>query len=178
MNDMKNIVLIGFMGTGKTSTGKLLANRMGYSFVDTDAKIEQECQMSIKEMFAVYGEAYFREREAKLAERLADGSNAVISTGGGVVLNPENMKFLRRNGVIVCLKAAIDVIVERTGRRSSRPLLEKEDRLKAVSELLRAREPLYAQADFSLDTSGISPLQATEDILEFIKRERIWRARS
>lgn len=175
---MKNIVLIGFMGTGKTSTGKLLANRMGYSFVDTDAKIEQECQMTIKEMFAVYGELYFREREADLIRRLADGANAVVSTGGGVVLNSQNMEYLRQNGVIICLKASIDVIVERTGRRNSRPLLERENRMKAVSELLQAREALYAQADFSLDTSGITPLQAADQILEFVKRERIWRARS
>ena len=95
MNSMKNIVLIGFMGTGKTSTGKLLANKLGYAFIDMDSKIEAEEKMTIKDIVARYGEKYFRKKEAMLVQQIAEKKNVVVSTGGGTVMNPENMIILQ-----------------------------------------------------------------------------------
>ncbi len=174
---MKNVILIGFMGTGKTSTGRLLANRVGYSFIDTDNKIEAVNKMSIPEMFQKYGEKYFRERETEVIETIAKYHYAVISTGGGVVLNPHNMNLLSQNGVVVSLTASIDSILERTSRRNSRPLLETVDRRKVIEELLKARIEFYRKADCVIDTSNISPLQVTDKIIDFMRKGGILRAR-
>lgn len=174
---MKNVILIGFMGTGKTSTGRLLANRIGYSFIDTDNKIEAVNKMSIPEMFRKYGEKYFRERETEIIKNIAKYHHAVISTGGGVVLNPHNMNLLSQNGVVVSLTASIDSILERTSRRNSRPLLETVDRRKVIEELLKSRIEFYRKADCVIDTSNISPLQVTDKIIDFMRKGGILRAR-
>ena len=176
---MKNVVLIGFMGTGKTSTGRILANKLGYAFTDLDQKIEAEAKMSIKDMFARYGEAYFRDKEKDMVCRMAAKFNLVISTGGGTVKNPENMTELRKHGTIICLTADVDTILERTGRRGKRPVLDQADqgdRRVAVSRLMEERQELYAHADHMVDTSKLSPMQVTEDILHFLKREGAVRA--
>lgn len=168
---MRNVVLIGFMGTGKTSTGKLLANRLGYFFIDTDNKIEIDNKISINDMFAQYGEKYFRDKEAEAIHKVAECHNAVISTGGGVVLNEDNMVALRRNGIIITLKASVDVILERTGRRkNTRPLLKEEDRRQIIVDLLETRDSLYQRADLIIDTSELSPLQVTDEIIKFIRK--------
>lgn len=168
---MKNIALIGFMGTGKTSSGKLLANRIGYSFIDTDYKIELDNNMTIAEMFALHGEAYFRRREADTVRKVASHRHTVISTGGGVVLNPENMDALRMSGFVISLKASVDAILERTSRRNVRPLLEREDRRETVLRLLENRDHLYEQADFTVDTTALSPMQVVDEIVKFIRKE-------
>jgi len=168
---MRNVVLIGFMGTGKTSTGKLLANRLGYFFIDTDNKIEIDNKISINDMFAQYGEKYFRAREMETIRKVAEYHNAVISTGGGVVLNEDNMIALRQNGIVITLTASVDVILERTGRRkNTRPLLKEEDRRQIIVDLLENRQALYQRADLILDTSELSPLQVTDEIIKFIRK--------
>lgn len=167
---MKNIVLIGFMGTGKTSAGKLLASRLGYSFIDTDSKIEQTYQMTIPDLFEKYGEAGFRQKEHEMILVVAGCRQAVISTGGGVVLNPVNMAVLKENGIVISLKASVDVILERTGRRHNRPLLEQEDRRAAVESLLESRLALYEQADLVIDTSAYSPMQVVERVFDYLKK--------
>ena len=111
---MKNIVLIGFMGTGKTSTGRVLAQKLGAAFLDLDQEIEAEEGMSIPAIFAQKGEPYFRAAEHRMVERVADRQNAVISTGGGTVKDPANVALLRQSGVIVCLTADVDTILMRT----------------------------------------------------------------
>lgn len=169
---MKNIVLIGFMGTGKTSTGRMLAARLGAAFIDMDQRIEEETGMSIPAIFEKKGESFFRSREKQLVKRLSARRNAVISTGGGTVKDPENVAMLHRDGVIICLSASIDAVLERTGRRGQRPVLDRADqgdRREAVEKLMNEREALYKQADFTVDTSELSPLQVVETILRYLK---------
>ena len=176
---MKTVVLIGFMGTGKTSAGRILANRLGYAFVDVDQKIEAANKMSIKEMFAQHGEAYFRSCEKVMVKQLAARHHAVISTGGGTVKDSENMQELRKHGVVIALTANVDVILERTGRRGTRPVLDRADhgdRRSAVAQLLESRRELYAQADYTVDTSMLSPMQVVDDIQRFLRREGAIRA--
>lgn len=176
---MKNIILIGFMGTGKTSTGKMLANKLGCAFIDMDQKIEEESGMSIPDMFAQKGEDYFRQQERELVERLSARRNAVISTGGGTVKNPDNVAAFKKSGVIVCLSASVDAVLERTNRRGTRPVLDKADcgdRRKAVESLMAERRDLYKQADFTIDTSDLSPLQVVENIIRFLKTRGVLHA--
>ena len=167
---MKNVVLIGFMGTGKTTTGRLLAARMGRQFIDIDKKIELENNMTISEIFAVHGEEYFRCKEAEMIARVTRYKNAVIATGGGAVMCPENVARLRHNSIIIALTASLEVIIERTGRRTTRPLLERPDREQYIARLLQERSKVYAIADYTFDTTVSSPPQVTERIINFLRK--------
>ena len=176
---MRNVILIGFMGTGKSSTGKMLAQRLGCAFIDMDVKIEEDAGMTIPEIFAQFGEEYFRQLEHELALKLSTRRNAVISTGGGTVKNPANVAALKKSGVLVCLKANVDTVLERTQSRGTRPVLDKEDtgdRRQAVEKLLAEREKFYQQADFSVDTSDLSPLQVVEIIAKTLKTRGVLHA--
>jgi shikimate kinase len=174
VNSTKNVILIGFMGTGKTSTGKILATRLGYAFIDLDQKIEAENKMTIKKMFLQYGEEYFRDRESEMVHKIASRRGVVVSTGGGTVKRAENIKELKNHGIVVSLTASVDAILVRTGRRGKRPVLDGQDkgnRRQAIIDLLAERKELYAQADYTVDTSERSPMQVVDDILRFFKRE-------
>ena len=169
---MQNVVLIGFMGTGKTSTGKVLAEKLGCTFHDLDEAIEEAFGMTIPSMFAEKGEAYFRDCEKQMVKKAAVLDKTVISTGGGTVKDPENVRLLREKGIIIALYANIDVIMQRTASKGERPVLDKEDRgdrRNAVAKLMKERRDLYRQADFSVDTSDLSPLEVAESILGFLK---------
>lgn len=167
---MKNIVLIGFMGTGKSCVGRLLAEKTNFSFIDTDIIIENDNQMSIPEMFTKFGEPYFRTKEKKAIKKAAAQCNAVISTGGGVPMDIENMKILRETGVIICLCASVDTIIQRTKNRNNRPLLAKEK--DKITALLNKRRPAYNNADFIIDTDDLSPWQIVCEIMLFLKRRK------
>ena len=172
---MKNVVLIGFMGTGKTSVGRLLATRLGCSFHDLDKRIEEQHGMRIPVMFSEYGEAYFREREKEAVREAAGRTNLVIATGGGTVKDPENVAMLRQNGVLVALTADVDTILQRTSARGARPVLDQADegdRRRAIESLLEERRGLYEGADITVDTSGRAPLEVAEHVLHAL---RIWR---
>jgi shikimate kinase len=166
---MKNIVLIGFMGTGKTEVGRILSRKLGYVLVDADTEIEKEQGITITEIFKQYGEPKFREIESNVIKRLSEIKNAVISTGGGAVLRQENMDNLRKNGVIICLTASSETILKRTGNNNDRPLLQVDNPLQKIKELLEFRRPYYEKADIMIDTEGKSPLQVAEEIIEKVK---------
>lgn len=167
----KNIVLIGFMGTGKTSLGKLLARKLDYQFLDTDQLIEAESGLKIREIFQRYGEAHFRQLEADLARKLGNTTAKVISTGGGFPLKPENIQQLRSNGFIVLLQATPKVIYHRVSGDESRPLLKNPDPLGTIGRLLAERQRFYEKADFVLNTDEGDLDQLCETLLaEWMKR--------
>ena len=174
---MKLIVLVGFMGTGKSSCGRALAVRLGCAFIDLDKYIEDKENKTIPEIFAAEGEAYFREKEREAVREVVQRKNAVIATGGGTIKDEENLALLKERGVLVCLTADVDTILQRTERRGERPMLDaRADRRKAVEELLASRQGMYAQADFAVDTSALSPMQVTEEIVDFLRVGGIIRA--
>ena len=175
MSQMKNIVLIGFMGTGKTSVGRLLAGRLGRSFVDIDRKIELDAGMTISEIFTMHGEDYFRRKEQEVIAKVSRYRNAVIATGGGVVLSAENMNRLRANGIVVSLSASVGTILERTGRRNTRPLLQRPDREEVVAKLLAQRAELYQNADLCIDTDTSAPHQTVGKIIAFLRQRGFYR---
>ena len=155
MSVRHNVVLIGFMGTGKTAVGRALAARLGLAFVDTDAVVEERDGRPVARIFAEDGEERFRRLESEAVASAGDRDGTVIATGGGVVLRPENMARLRRHGMVVALRAAPEAIVARVGTGADRPLLgdRPEER---VRRLLAERGPLYQDADLVVDTSHLS----------------------
>lgn len=160
-----NLVLTGFMGTGKTSLGKLLAEKLGCGFVDIDQKIEQDEGLTVPQIFEKYGEKYFRELEKKAVAEVSQRHGLVIATGGGTIKDAENIRMLKSSGVIVCLTTDPEEIFRRTERRGERPVLDGgEDRLQTIKKLLAERQPFYAQADYTIDTTDWSPLQIMSDI--------------
>lgn len=166
---MRNIVLTGFMGTGKSSVGRELARRLGMRLVELDAEIEKAEGTAISEIFSRHGETYFRDRETEMARRFAAGKNLVISTGGGIVMREENMNALREGGVIVCLSASPETILERTGTSDERPLLQVDDPAGEISVLLEKRRPFYEKADIMIDTDAFSPAEIAERIIDEVK---------
>jgi shikimate kinase len=137
----RSIVLVGMMGAGKSSVGRRLAARLAIPFVDADGEIENAAGMTIPEIFAKHGEAYFRAGETRVIARLLDGGPQILATGGGAVMNQQTRDLIRIKGISVWLKADLDVLVKRTKRRNDRPLADK------IKDLLPQREPLYAQSD-------------------------------
>jgi len=166
-----NLVLTGFMGTGKTSIGKLLAEKLGRCFVDLDQKIEQDTGMTVPQIFEKYGEKYFRELEKNAVKEVAARKNLVIATGGGTVKDEENIRLLKNSGVMVCLTTEPEEIFRRTERRGERPVLDAgdEDRLNTIKKLLAERQKFYAQADYTVDTTDWSPLQIMNDICKHFR---------
>jgi len=166
-----NLVLIGFMGTGKSKIGRMLALKLGYEFIDTDLLIEANCGKKITQIFQDEGEAFFRRLESKLAGELGGKDRKVIATGGGWVLNPENIRLSRDNGFVISLNAQPEIIYQRIKTETHRPLLAGADPLGEINRILGQRETLYQNADLAVDTSGGTPEQVTEQILiELIRR--------
>jgi len=165
---MKNIVLVGFMGTGKTEVGKILSKKLGYALIDADTEIEKRQNMAITEIFRQQGEPAFRDIEADVIKQLSGMKKNVISTGGGAVLRQENIDNLRANGVIVCLSATPETILQRTSVNNDRPLLQTENPLQKIKELLEYRRPYYEKADIMIDTENKSPLEVAEEIIKAV----------
>lgn len=163
-----NIILTGFMGTGKTTLGLLLAKRVDYEFIDTDARVEEQSGQTITELFQIQGEAAFRKLESELVEELAQREGLVIATGGGLVLNSRNVERLSKTGKIICLTASPEEILVRVAKTPNvRPLLQEEDPQAKIIELLRQRNSVYQQF-LQLSTSDQSPDELVEEILRLI----------
>ncbi len=169
-----NIVLVGFMGTGKTSVGKRLATQLRMRYVDTDDIIERDSGRRISNIFEEDGEAAFRELETEAVLKVSKWHNSVISTGGGVVLKEANMIALKQNGVVFCLTATPEEIYQRVGHQTHRPLLQTPDPLAKIRSMLAERRPYYEQADYMVRTTG----RSFSEIILHIKRMLVRSTRS
>lgn len=167
-----NIVLIGFMGTGKTAVGKRLANILKMEFLDTDLEVEAVTGMSISQLFERYGETRFRSEENLAVKRVALNENCIIATGGGMVLDQSHINLLAEKGIIICLSARPDVIYERVKRRNNRPLLKKGDLFQTILDLLEERKELYECAECYIDTSDMDFNEIIDRILNFVNEYR------
>lgn len=170
-----NIVLIGFMGSGKSSIGRRVAAHFGFQFVDTDALLVAREGRAIAEIFAGEGEARFRDLETSVLKSLGVRERCVISTGGGVILRDENRALLRGLGLTVWLTASEDVIFERVSRTNKRPLLHTANPRETVTQLLAARRPLYeAAAQFTVDTTTLTHAAAADAVIAEARRAFSW----
>lgn len=163
----KNIILCGFMGSGKTVTGKSLANRLNMDFIDIDTFIEEQEKTSINDIFEKKGEEYFRCIETKAAITLGNLQNTVISCGGGTVLKQENLAALKQNGEVFYLSVTPETVIKRLKNNSSRPLLAEDKEVK-IKTLLKSRSPIYeGAADYVID-SNQTVVFAVEQILKIL----------
>jgi shikimate kinase len=169
---MKNLVLVGFMGSGKTDAGKLAAARLGMKFVDMDDVIERRHNQTIASIFETKGEAFFRQQERALVRELAAEEDQVIATGGGIVLDANNLRDFGRTGVVICCWVDARVAYERTKNAKHRPLLEADaDRLTQIESLLRGRERLYKAIPLRIDTSAMTVEQQAGEIVRIYKEQ-------
>jgi shikimate kinase len=159
-----NIILVGFMGTGKTSVGMRLAEMLDMRFIDTDDLIEENSKMSITRIFSEMGEEHFRDLESEAVEEVSRFSRCVVATGGGVVIREQNVRNLKSSGLLFCLDATPEVIFQRTSQYAHRPLLEVEDPISRIRNMLQFRAPFYAKADYRIDTSKLTVNQVADSI--------------
>ncbi|MCM3784276.1 shikimate kinase [Neobacillus mesonae] len=159
-----NVILIGMMGTGKTTVSGMLADQLNYRLVDIDAAIEEQEGCPIPELFKQKGEAYFREVETSVLLRVLESSSQIVSTGGGSVLKPLNCDAMKKAGWVVALTASADAIIRRVSANSDRPLLagNVEDR---VNKIMKERKSVYSFADLTVDTSELNPEEVVQHIL-------------
>lgn len=165
MKGNPNLVLTGFMGTGKSSAGRQAASILGLEFVDMDEEIVRREGRPIPDIFASQGEAYFRQVERRVAQDFAARQGLVIATGGGVVLNPDNLRDFRRSGLLVCLTAEPDTILRRIASDHSRPLLFGDDKKQKVMTLLESRRALYEAIEDRIQTDTLTLDQVVEELL-------------
>jgi shikimate kinase len=160
------IVLVGMMGVGKTSIGKKLAERLKLGFVDVDDEIEKAADLSIAEIFERFGEAYFRDGERRVIARLLDGQPKVIATGGGAFINDETRALIKQTAYSIWLNADLEILVERVARRTHRPLLNGKNHREVLMELGKARNPIYAEADYHARSDASPHAQTVENIMK------------
>ena len=167
-----NIVLIGFMGCGKSTVGKKLANALSYEFQDTDAMIEEAYGKTISKMFEEDGEEYFRNAETELLQKLStEAEGLILATGGGMPMRAENAALLKKTGTVIFLEAKIETILERLQNDTGRPLADGDDREKRLRPLYEKRLPVYREAaDYILDTEGKSFYAIIEEIETVVKK--------
>ena len=165
----KNIALTGFMAVGKTVVGRRLARRLNWRFVDLDRAIEEAEGMKVHQVFRRKGEAYFRAAEKRALKRLLGEDSQVLATGGGAIVDEENLRLLKERSLLICLTAAPETLLRRSGGVKRRPLLEGGARRERIEELLRRREKRYAQAHATIDTDRLSVDEVVEKIVEVIQ---------
>lgn len=160
------IVLVGMMGVGKSTVGRRLAARLGLNFVDADEEIEKAAGMTVTEIFERYGESYFRDGERRVIARLMDGAPKVIATGGGAFMQDETRRLILDGATAIWLDADIDILVDRVGRRESRPLLKNRDPRTVLTELATVRNPIYALAPIHVKSIAAPHEVAVDSIME------------
>lgn len=170
--NIRNIALIGFMGSGKSTVGRFVASQLHFEFLDTDEIIQQRTCMEINSIFAESGEAAFRALEQALVKELASKERTVISTGGGLPVNPENLASLKTHALVVCLWATPEKIFERVKESTHRPLLKDTDPLGRIKSLLSQREPFYRQADVLLNTDQRPLREIAQHIMAQFRQAR------
>jgi shikimate kinase len=162
----RSIVLVGMMGAGKSSIGRRLAQRLDIPFVDADAKIEEaHAGVTIPEIFATYGEPYFRSGEARVIARLLDSGPQVLATGGGAFMSPDTRAAVRLKGISVWLRATLEVLTRRIRRRTDRPLLKDVDPVETLKRLIGERYPIYAEADVTVESRDVPHDTIVEEIV-------------
>jgi len=164
-----NIVLTGFMGTGKTAVGRHLANELHISFVDVDMTIAKKAGKSIKEIFTSQGEAAFREIEASVLAEVTGQDKTVIATGGGALMAPKNREILQKNGILVCLTAKMGTLLERLKDDPTRPLLAGENLEHKIARLMKERQDIYNLCPVQVDTDGKTIAQVSKEIIEKVR---------
>lgn len=163
-----NIYLVGFMGTGKTTVGRLLAKKQGLNFVDLDELIELKEQRRIADIFAKDGEPVFRKIEKKILKQVSTQKRFVVACGGGIVLDKDNIKLMKKTGTLICLSANCNTILKRVASSAHRPILNVEKPKERIELLLKMRAPYYAQADKTIDTSDLSIKQVVNKISKIL----------
>ena len=165
----KNIVLVGPMGSGKTTVGRRLAHALNQVFFDTDHEIINKTGVTIYHIFDIEGEEGFRERESKILENLCQMSNIILATGGGIVIKSKNREILKNSGLVVYLSSSVDQLLRRTAKSKTRPLLENStDRRKTITDLIEARDLYYREvSSLVVDTTG----KKFHEVINIIKRE-------
>ncbi|MGN6514967.1 MAG: shikimate kinase [Rhizomicrobium sp.] len=176
-NLKRTVALVGMMGAGKSALGRRLAARLGVEFRDADSEIEKAAGCSINEIFARFGEAAFRDGERKVIARLLSESPHVLATGGGAFADDSIRDRIKSDAVSVWINVPLEVLIERVGRRDTRPMLKDGDPAEIMARLLKTREPLYAQADLTVNSEDGPHQAAVERIVQMLKdRELLERA--
>ena len=173
----RTLVLVGMMGAGKSSIGRRLATRLGLPFVDADSEIEIAANASIPEIFDRHGEAYFRDGERRVIQRLLDGKPKVLAAGGGAFIQPETRQAIQAGAISIWLKADRDLLLSRVKRRANRPLLRDGDPVETIERLIAERYPIYAEADIHVQSRDIAHDAVIDDLLvalaDYLDREAV-----
>ena len=164
----RNLILVGLMGAGKSSVGRLVAHQLGVPFIDSDIEIERVSRMTITELFAAYGEEEFRALEARVMKRLLKGGPRVVSTGGGAFINARTRRHIKKGGLSVWLKADLEVLWERVNKRDTRPLLKTENPKQTLENLMNARYPVYAEADLTVHSRDVRKEVMADEVLRAV----------
>jgi shikimate kinase len=164
----RNLILVGLMGAGKSSVGRIVAHQLGIPFIDSDVEIERVSRMTISELFAAYGEDEFRALETRVMKRLLKNGPRVVSTGGGAFINDRTRKHIKKSGLSVWLKADLDVLWERVSKRDTRPLLKTENPRQTLENLMNARYPIYAEADITVLSRDVRKEVMADEVLKAV----------
>ncbi len=168
---MINIILIGFMGVGKSTIGRVLARQLSYNFIDTDEKIKEIAGIEIPDIFRIHGEEYFRRLEYEAIISWVDHPNTVISTGGGAVMNKQLFDILLSKGLVIHLEASLSTLYDRLRDSDDRPMLHHDEPKKRIEDLYKLRYPTYMRAHYTIKTDNKSVIQITNEIMDIIRRE-------
>lgn len=177
----RNVYLVGFMATGKTTIGRELARLMGRKFVDVDQEIERRFELTVSDIFAHHGEVAFRKAEQDVALELASETNRIIATGGGTILNPVIFESFESTGMLVCLYTQQDDLVDRIQRTDKRPLMKgqsEEEVRSRIERMLEERSAVYNKVPVRIDTTNLTPLSAAKKIHDVVSvRQRVQKVR-